>query len=498
MWMNQPLRRAGAVSVAVTMAQLLIVVLLSSFGVFSSNVEFTAEMSIQPLCWAIVLMFLWSIWSWYLVTRNLFDWYLIFLTAVTVFNGGQAFLEVFHLNRHGLLDGKFSTDTLMHTLYMVLLGLSSLHLGALLAAKPASVRRIPLHLLPISPESTTSMRLVGMGLLLISVPCVFLLTKEAVEIVLTHGYFGLYQADAVSGWPLGMTRALAGFLIPGALFLLTISRDSLGIRYFTVGVIVMYAAVYFFLGSRHEATAILVAAAWIWHRQIRPISPVLLTSCALGLVFVVFPLISITRDRSGSERTSMSYLSEQFSNMDSPAVAAIQEMGGTMMTEAHTYELVPSQRGFDMGASYGYAALALFPNLFWDIHPTVKSEMPGKWLTWEVDPYFASQGGGLGYSLISEAYLNFGWYGVPIVMLITGFVWGRLVSAVNHNRSPEYAVLIASMANFVLFYARSESALILRSLIWYAVLPYFAVLALNSVQRLYRGHVVLTRPSATV
>ncbi len=486
MWTFSSVKRASAASVAVTIIQSLIVTLIIVAGLYPGAVETRPEISLQPLCWAIVGMFLWSVWSWYVVTRSVFDWYLIFLLAATIFNGGQAFLEVLHLNRYGLLDGKFSPDTLMRTLYMVLLALSSFHLGALIAAKPGGYRRNLFHLDLIAPETVTSMRVVGMVLLLVSVPSVILLTKEAIDVVQTHGYFGLYQVEAASGWPNGISRALAGFLVAGALLLLAVSRDSVGIRYFTAAIVLIYAVVYFFLGSRHESTAILLATAWVWHRQIRPISPTLLVGCGLGMVFVVFPLISATRDRSGTERASVSFLSEQFGTLESPAVGAIQEMGATMMTVAHTYELVPSSHGFEHGASYGYAVLTLFPNLFWDIHPTIASEIPGEWLTWEVDPEFASQGGGLGYSFIAEAYLNFGWYGVPIIMLIGGLLWGRLVSVVNQSHSPEFAVFIATMANFVLFYARAELAVIIRNAAWYALLPYLAVILLNQLQRANR------------
>jgi hypothetical protein len=43
----------------------------------------------KPLCWTIVGLFLWSIWTWHQLTQSLFDWYVIFLTAATVFNGGH-------------------------------------------------------------------------------------------------------------------------------------------------------------------------------------------------------------------------------------------------------------------------------------------------------------------------------------------------------------------------------------------------------------------------
>ena len=66
------------------------------------------------------------------------------------------------------------------------------------------------------------------------------------------------------------------------------------------------------------------------------------------------------------------------------------------------------------------------PNLFWDIHPTIARGLACDWITETVDPFADLVGGGLGYSFIAEAYLNFGWFGVPIVTGIIGFLFGNL------------------------------------------------------------------------
>ena len=76
-------------------------------------------------------------------------------------------------------------------------------------------------------------------------------------------------------------------------------------------------------------------------------------------------------------------------------------------------QLRPRWRDYEMGVGYAYAISTLFPNLFWKIHPAMEHELPSSWLTWQVDPYTASQGGGLGFSFIAEAYFNFGYIGVP-------------------------------------------------------------------------------------
>src|ERR1017187_8886241 len=93
-------------------------------------------------------------------------------------------------------------------------------------------------------------------------------------------------------------------------------------------------------------------------------------------------------------------------------------------------------RPFDGGVSYLYAALAGFPNVAWSIHPTTAHGTLSAWLVYTVMPYAAANGCGLGYSFIAEAYENFGWIGVPLVLLVTGWIAGRLSEAVRGRSDP--------------------------------------------------------------
>src|SRR5829696_2122176 len=65
----------------------------------------------------LLVLFVWSLWSWRAVTGSLFDTYALFLVAAALFNGGQAFLEVFRLNEFGILDGRFSPQIILETLF---------------------------------------------------------------------------------------------------------------------------------------------------------------------------------------------------------------------------------------------------------------------------------------------------------------------------------------------------------------------------------------------
>lgn len=461
--------------------QLLIVASLVGIGLFYRALEIESADTIGVLCWGIVITYVWTVWSWYRVTGVLFDWYLIFVTAAFTFNGGQAFLEVAYLDNRGVLDGEFSADTLMKTLYLVLISLAALHLGALDGIGRSTRYKRNQFADTTTPQVLTSLRLVGTGLLIVSLPFTGMLLKEAISVVLSGGYFSLYQQKAATGVGAG-PRVLATFIIPGVLFLLSASRHSRVLQSLAMATVVGYAAINVFLGVRHEAAALLMAFAWLWDRRIRPLNVPLVASCGAIILLVIFPLVAATRNSRGTDRASIAHLAEEFASIDNPVIAAIREMGGSMGTVAHTMTLVPATHEFEMGASYYYAFLTLFPNFFWELHPTIARKIPGAWLTWEVDPITAAEGGGLGYSFIAEAYLNFGWIGTPPLMILIGYLIGWAVRWADHHPRADRLAALATGACFFVFYVRAELAVILRGVAWYTCIPFIAVLLLTHAQ----------------
>ncbi len=461
--------------------QCCLVALLSILGLLSNLVfsyRSAAEALIYPACLALVALSAWSLWSWKVATKSLFDPYVLFLAAAILFNGSHAFLELAGWNERGVLFSRVSSETTLLTLFLVILSLTCFHLGALLGIP----RRRSVQPAPIHPLSVEAVRRVGWGLLLIScVPSLFSL-REAISIVMDSGYSGLFQRDAATGF--GATPSvLAAFLVPGALFLLAGGRQERMPRYISAFVIVTYAIIRLFLGSRSSAAMALVGYAWLWHRSIHRLRGATLFGLAALMLLVVFPLVAAMRDISGGDRLSVGALADAFFSIDNPAIAIISEIGGSMLTVAYTLDLVPESRGFDMGVGYLYALLAVVPNVFWDLHPTVQHGLAADWLVWTVAPGTASAGGGLGFSFIAEAYLNFGWYGTPMALGAMGFLFAKLTFWANDSNEPVRMAAVASFLSFVLLFARGEAASQVRALLWYAALPYGSVYMLTSIHR---------------
>ncbi|MDD1777929.1 MAG: O-antigen polysaccharide polymerase Wzy family protein [Candidatus Helarchaeota archaeon] len=464
-----------------------LIILLASFSLPYLKYLFDPDALIYFSSVLLIPLFIWSVWSWKTITKRLFDPYVIFLLSATLFNGGQAFLEAFQLNEYGILDGNFPPERVLKTLFLVLISLSSLHFGALISAlrsKKESFNRNTGW--KNNVQSLEDIRWVGWGLLFISIIPAYFLLKDAVTHVMAYGYFALFQQEAETGF--GATyRILTAFIVPAALFLLAGSQG----RRITIAisgiVILSYSSILFLLGSRAWAVMPLVAFLWIWHRCIRTIPWMTLLIIGGALLFIVFPLVKDIRNVAGEDRLSSNILIDAFFSIDNPAVAIISEIGGSMKTIAYTLELVPDIRPFDMGEGYLYSFLTIIPNFFWEIHPTVGRGLATDWLIQMVDPFNAFVGGSIGFSFISEAYLNFGWVGGPMVAGLIGFLFGKLVLWADASGDRGKLAMIASFSAFFPFLARGESAQVIRALLWYSFIPYACIYLLKDFRNKMEG-----------
>ena len=460
----------GAAYRTILVFQIFIVVSLLALGTFAALASVDADFVLPPSSLCFVLLAYWTLYSWYKLHGTLFDPYPLFLISSWLFNGAQILLEVMQANRKGILGGRFSTETVLQTTYLVALAICAMHLSALLTSSGSTKASITME----RPHSAWHTRSIGWALFAASIGPAIWTFREAGQMVIAGGYFSLYQRTFETGFA-SAPRLMANFLIPSALFLLAGSKGRRVAVILSAAIILLYAAGMFFIGSRAAASSALIAYLWLFSKVIWRIPPKLLLAPAFVVFFIVCPFIGAIRDTSGADRTSFEFMRNAWSAIDNPAVSALSEIGQSMSTVAHTLDLTPAVRPFDAGESYMYALLAALPNLGWEVHPAMAHGTLSTWLVRTVEPATAARGGGLGYSFIAESYINFGWAGVPIVMLAIGWGAGRLSSTLRRERDPAVIAMAATLLSFALIYARAETADFVRNICWYALVPFLIV-----------------------
>ncbi|MFO0866251.1 MAG: O-antigen polysaccharide polymerase Wzy [Gemmataceae bacterium] len=442
----------------------------------------------HAICGAVFFGYLFSLVSWRIWTGSWFDAYTVFLTTANLFNGGQAMLEFWGFNPRGIMDGQFPHERIVDAVLLVSICLTAMHTGGMLAC----MRHWRKVARPVADTnagpSLDDVRTVGWALLLISFPCSAYVFLSTIGTALSEGYLALYSQPQDVGVQ-AIPRILGAFLTPAALFVLAGSQHSRLGRWVSFAVMLFNAGTQLVLGFRFFAMMPLAAYAMVWNRVIAPLPRVPILTIGLFFVVVVFPIIKSTRD-SGSKR-SVESLTRAFSGVENPAAATLYEMGGTIMVPAYTLELVPATKGFDYGEGYFHAFFRLFPNLFWDLHPSVAYGSPSGWLVWATNPWLASKGGSFGFSFIAEAYLSFGSVGAPWMVALIGFLLANLTLWAVRKPGVVEAKLavVAAFISFFAFFAREELAFIMRPLVWYSLGPYLMLQMLASARKRFASHV---------
>lgn len=512
---------------SIAIIQTYILIGLVIFGViYSANpggFMFSVETSFQILCHLFVGLVIWFFGSWYMTTKRLFDPYLLFLLSAVIFNGGQIILEVFHLNENGFLDNRFPLSESLQVVYMVILGLSAVHFGAILcvvldlqknyvpkfsgfsdrhsaivhaktALEPSFTSEITLYYpsrikLPAPAKIIASIPpsialLVGQIFLYLSIIPVVVTVLGAVELAKSGGYGSLFEQQAATGFA-ASAAVMADFIFPGVFLVITGGQRKPYLRIFAVVYLFAYTCAKLTIGSRGAAIMPLLAMLWLWDVVVRPIPRTLLAGVAAVFLLVVFPVVGATRNEViGVDLFSIEFLTKTLTSINNPLVASISEMGFSATAIGWTMELVPKVRPFDWGMSFLVSVLTLVPNVFTSgRHPALTMsgyDTPDNWLVGIIDPAFASQGGGLGFSFIAEAYLNFGWFGM-ILLGVIGFLFAKFVQWAVHDRDPVKMAIIAIFVSFFLIYPRASSQLVIRPLIWYCLFPYLWMQRINKL-----------------
>jgi uncharacterized membrane protein YcaP (DUF421 family) len=92
--------------------QIISLIILISLSLIYGVSGLSPDILIHPLCCVLLVLTIWSFASWYILTKSIFTPYLLYFLSAVIFNGGQALLEVFHLNEGGILaDLNFKSST---------------------------------------------------------------------------------------------------------------------------------------------------------------------------------------------------------------------------------------------------------------------------------------------------------------------------------------------------------------------------------------------------
>lgn len=310
-----------------------------------------------------------------------------------------------------------------------------------------------------------NLRMLAFLFFVISLPFIIIQNIDFISLISQGGYLALFQQDVKHGIE-NWQSILCTFFLPGVLFFLASAPKRAPTVMVSIVLISVYTCVCLFVGGRGAASTVVLAFLLLYHNSVKRIKPVLVVCLCIGAM-IIFPAIQAVRNMERNQSLS-EYINVLF-EQETQWYDTIAEMGNSFGTIIGTINLVPNLVPYSYGHGYCNAALRVFPNVF----GIEREKTYSIWYIETVDPLQYANGGGLGFSVIAEAYANFSWCGPPIVLGLLGFFLAKFVRQTRQNPSPFKFALEAVLLTGILVLPRSEIGVCLRPFVWYCLIPYF-------------------------
>lgn len=406
--------------------------------------------------------------SWGRITGNNLSLFGMFLISFVLFCLGQVILYSYDIrsfmgaNMFTRLSLKLINTASLYTLICIVAFFS----GALFVIdrprRPASMAELDCYL--------AAFRKVGKILLLISfLP--FIYSRTSTMLVAQRVGYDAFNdySNYGSSQVFKLVRSVSSLFIIGLFLLLVGYRHNEKKRNLITLFLVVSAVSTLMMGERTGATSLLITVFWyrsscLPKKRSKKSFSLLIVSV---LLLLVFPAVQRLRHEG---IISVSQLSQTVasSGISESLIGSIASVGFSVFPLAKTMEIVPAQENFRYGITYLMALTTVFPNLFFEVHPAQKFSALASWLMKRLDMTY-----GPGYSMPAEAYINFGWFPVPI-MLLAGYLIARLLYITKSNRDDPLRVFAAMLFFFMnITLPRREFLGVVRDIAYYIVPAYF-------------------------
>lgn len=201
-------------------------------------------------------------------------------------------------------------------------------------------------------------------------------------------------------------------------------------------------------GSLEDAVVpfgVLFVVKWLYTRRV-PVAPVLLTAT---LVLLLSPVKSdyrlkvwlgedpelaaqstLTRGATWIEEAAQYWKETITGNRDiTEATSSATGRADFIHQVAYIYSMTPAVVPYQLGKTYSFFVVAFIPRVIWPEKPVAGNANGFYAVTYGVTTEEGAKTTTFGVSILGEAFMNFGWAGVVLIMLLQGL----LIGAIHHT-----------------------------------------------------------------
>lgn len=416
-----------------------------------------------------LLQLVYIFWSWHKLTGRYIDAYLIFMIACYAFNLAQPIMEVFDcvsLERSLLTHYHWPLNDYCRSTVISMSFILCFHFGGILAVSHNTNKNLE------SPDRKYALQLqaiksVATPLAVLSFPFYMYNTMIMVVVSMTMGYGAIYEGDIGTNT---LFKLIGDFYVPSLICLFFVSQATRR-RVWFIAIITVVTVVVppLLIGGRSNAIIIL-AILFIVYSFFHKLTFRRLVVVGISIYFIFIIFAAIAGSRGGTNR-SISSMFEQDKGTSNSALFTLSEMGGSMQPLLNCINILPDRVEYKYGESYLYSFTTLVPNLgFWEVHPATEKANLGNWLQKYLNLSY-----GPGFSIIAEAYYNFGYFGC-LMMLVLGLGFTkiyRLVSKSELVRNPMAFIIAIIFLYFTIALVRNSFEFAVRALFYYCLPMYW-------------------------
>lgn len=444
---------------------------IDSFKIQPSQFRFFGIISILNLVAVLVM--------WEKASKSAFNLFTIFLISFVLFNLGQIILYsigVYNYSGYNIFVHFTLEEIFKATLYTMIC-LNAFFIGAMFSINNKKENR---NLLKNTDIKLLTLDLLGKGIFVISIgPFLFQfyrLLSRASEI----GY-RVYRESEISSAMANKIMGLFSSYFICALIILLVSSANSKKKFNLVSIIlILHCISLFAIGERTEPTSILLFVIWLRTYYFgRNINKNAIKVVLLGLILlIIFPAIMAVRN-SGMVGISDVIRIITTEGILNSLTTSIANIGYSIFPLINTMTLVPEFYSYKFGLTYISALTAVIPYL--GIAKNI-SDL-SKWLMDTLGMTY-----GPGFSIPAEAYINFGWVPIPI-MLLLGYIIAKLLFDFFKDKTNYYMILVGSLF-FILNITlpRREILGVIRDIFWFIIPIYILLLLMESrIRNRYKG-----------
>ncbi len=464
-----------------------------AFVVMLTYIEFNKQQSlstgINKLTLLCCFVYVGILVSSYKINGKIGIYFILILMTIPFYLGDQlsyllGYEEYMLKSDHSILDGIISNTDIYIAMFVLMASLIGLHLGyiCIYSKSKNTYKDIDkLYYINKNKANAISMRYVAWILYILTIIPALIVRLNDIYMSKMLGHLA-YRLESASNVPtiLYILDYLGDWFVPSCL-IMAIFCKSKQERKIAISSILSYCVLYLFGGNRMDIIGIIVALTCIcvyWYGiKVSKRKIVKYIILAFAVVFV-FQMVGTARETSGgldmfSWDVIKVVLKKNF-------IYSIFEITGNTFTSiANTVKCVPQFVPFNNGKSIIGSLLYILPSALRgqyldSIVTHISSVLSPYYYGWTISGY--------GSSFITEAYFNYYYWCIPVVMIYGG-VFAKIIKTIeNADFAKPFSFYISvymiwEITNGI----RNDLYFIPRHLILYVFLPYVAAMLISKL-----------------